>query len=249
MTDVEASIGRAPRISCLMVTRKRAAMARRAIRCFQEQTYPEKELVILDDDDDDTLESYVAQLEDPRIVFTRLPSDGAPLGDLRNRAVDLARGSLICQWDDDDLSHRQRLERQTAALQTHGADACFLARHRLLWTRPRRIALSTRRVWEGSIVASKARLTRYPSLRRGEDTPVVERLSREHEAVLLDAPELYTYVIHGTNTFPAAHFEEHWRAATERWIGAECDAQVKEILGGLPPDVANEIAPALGAMR
>ena len=208
-----------PLVSCMMVTRGRAALAMRAIHCFQIQSYPARELVIIDDDHDDTLARAVAALHDPRIIYTRLPASALPLGELRNLALARTTGAYVAQWDDDDLSAPDRLAVQMAAITTLRADACFLQRHTLWWPQQRRFAHSNRRIWEGSFVASKAVMSAYPALPRGEDTPVIARILSERRAAVLDAPQLYTYVFHGANTFDAQHWNAHWRNATATFEG------------------------------
>lgn len=42
-----------PRVSCLMVTANRTRLAKRAIRCFIEQRYENKELIVVDDGQED----------------------------------------------------------------------------------------------------------------------------------------------------------------------------------------------------
>jgi hypothetical protein len=219
----------APLVSCLMITRDRPALARRAVRCFREQTYASRELVIVDDGEDGTLQGWVAGLGDPRVHFFRLPAQGKTLGWLRNLAVDLARGSHVAQWDDDDLSSPQRLEVMMAALAVCQADTCVLERQLVWWPGSRRLAVSARRTWEGSFVCARDRLPRYPELRRGEDTPVIDRLVATGRAVVLDHPALYCYVFHGGNTFEAEHWEQHWRAATERFEGGLYEAMLGEL--------------------
>ncbi|MGW1801478.1 glycosyltransferase [Streptomyces sp. NPDC001984] len=207
----------APTVSCLMVTKDRSSTARRAIRCFRTQTYPNLELVVVEDGTDDTLEQHIRELGDSRIRHHRLPAEGRPLGELRNEAVDRATGPYVCQWDDDDLYDPERVETQMAAILALGAEACFLARERLWWPARHKLAISCARVWEGSMVCAKERLPRYPAQRRGEDTPVAEEVVRTCRVVSVDAPELYTYVCHGRNTFNESHFAEHFEVATQIW--------------------------------
>ncbi|MCP4578390.1 MAG: glycosyltransferase [Deltaproteobacteria bacterium] len=206
-----------PLVSCLMVTRNRPVMARRAINCFLRQTYPNRELVIIDDGRDQTLEQWIKEVGDARILYLRQPDEGRPLGDLRNLSVAKAGGTYVTQWDDDDLSDPQRLEVQMAVIHVLQTDCCFLERHQIWWPETGRLALSTRRVWEGYFICAKNKLSPYPPLRKGEDTPVIKRIFRENRAALLDFPSLYVYIYHGENTFDAPHWEQHWSAATKTY--------------------------------
>ncbi len=217
--DLLYQTGDLPRVSGLMVTRDRAELAKFAVFCFRRQTYPNRELVIVDDGPDDTLEQWVANLADSQIVYVRLPDEGKSLGQLRNIAVDRASGDYVAQWDDDDLSDPIRLETQLAALHALSADACLLEREQLWWPRSQRLAYSTRRLWEGSFIAVKAKLLPYPDQRRGEDGPVIEQITARQRVTVLDYPGLYTYVFHENNTFGNEHWEQHWLAATESFEG------------------------------
>ena len=99
-----------PLISCLMVTlpvETRAAGRRRAIADYRRQSYPHRELVLVMDRGDPAshaaLRAEVAALGDASISVVAL-DDTLTLGALRNASVAAARGQLLCQWDDDDLS-------------------------------------------------------------------------------------------------------------------------------------------------
>ncbi|MGQ9365932.1 glycosyltransferase [Azospirillum sp. A39] len=212
-------VGAAPLISCLMVTRDRFAQACLAIECFRRQTYVNRQLVIIDDSRDDRLAAHVAALDDSRILIERSAAPAATLGEARNRAVDRAAGTFVCQWDDDDLYDPLRLELQMAALLGAKARACVLRRWMIWWPGADRLGISGRRVWEGSLLCEKAVLPRYPALRRGEDSPVVEGLMNAVRMVHLDEPWLYLYVVHGRNTFDGEHFDAQWRHAERRWEG------------------------------
>ena len=208
-----------PLVSCLMVTHNRPGLAQRAVSCFQKQTYPNRQLVVVDDSLEDTLQQWVANLRDPNLCFIRLAPASRSLGELRNLAVDSAAGEFIAQWDDDDLSDPLRLEVQMAAIHVLQADACLLERHMLWWPVLQRLAVSAPRRWEGSLVCRKTRLPSYPALCQGEDTPVIDQLFRLERVVTLDAPDLYIYTFHGANTFNQAHWENHWLSATASFEG------------------------------
>ncbi|NJM07426.1 glycosyltransferase, partial [Candidatus Gracilibacteria bacterium] len=228
-----------PLVSCLMVTHGRPDLALRAVHCFRRQRYANAELVIVDDCPDDALAEAVAafgeeaggrrqeaggQVAPPPgsthpIVYIRLPHESRSLGELRNLAVARARGSYIAQWDDDDLADPERLATQMAAIEILQADVCFLQRHTLWWPQQQRLALSTRRIWEGSFICKKDVLPAYPALGKGEDTPVMQQLVAQQRCAMIDAPQLYTYVCHGANTHADEHWEAHWRAASASYQG------------------------------
>ncbi len=242
-----------PRVSCLMVTRDRSKLAKFAVSCFRRQTYPNRELVIVDDGQDDTLEQWVSELADDQIVYIRLPDEGyfrfqpdegqsQSLGQLRNIAVARASGDYVAQWDDDDLSDPIRLETQMAALSALNADACLLEREQLWWPRSQRLAYSTRRLWEGSFIAVKAKLPPYPNQRRGEDSPVIEQITGRQRVAVLDYPGLYTYVFHEGNTFANEHWEQHWLAATESFEGGLYAAALETLQQRLGVNLGNFVA-------
>jgi glycosyltransferase involved in cell wall biosynthesis len=124
-----------PLVSCIMPTANRRPFVSAALKCFLDQTYAARELVVIDDGHD-----AVGDLipEDPRIRYIRLPHP-VVLGTKRNIAVEESRGELIVHLDDDDWSHPDRLVRQAAAL-TSDAEVCGL--DELLWWDPAR-----RRAW------------------------------------------------------------------------------------------------------
>lgn len=225
-----------PRISCLMVTRDRTERARLAIESFRAQTYPDTELVIVTEAPDPALVAHVRALGAENVTLLHVRDPSPTLGDLRNIAVEHATGALVCQWDDDDLYDPRRLEIQYAALVQTGAEACMLERWLMWWPRQERLAVSRRRPWEGSLLCLKAAMPRYASTRRGEEAPVLDHLMRHARVALLDLPRLYTYVVHGANTFGSEHFEAHWPVATARYTGARYHAVIEELGRRLPFD-------------
>lgn len=232
----------APLVSCLMVTKDRPSLAERAIKCFLAQTYPNRQLVVVDDAAGDALEKHVRDLGDARVRYHRLPPARQPLGMLRNIAVDRATGAYVCQWDDDDLYDPERIEVQMAAVLALGADACFLARQQLWRPARRELAISHIRVWEGTMLCAKAALPRYPAQRRGEDTPVAAHVVTNSKVVSVDVPELCTYVCHENNTFEPVHFERIFDAAPQVWRGDDYAERLLAMATRLPiapADLAN----------
>ena len=100
-----------PLISCICVTYRKPALLERAIRCFESQTYPNKELVILYEDHDEPTVTYITgHTFSPGIRCICTPGNPKKtLGELRNIANNAAKGEFLCQWDDDDWYHPSRL--------------------------------------------------------------------------------------------------------------------------------------------
>jgi len=91
-------------------------------------------------------------------------------------------------------------------------------------------------------LARRAVMPRYPELRRGEDSPLVDAIVKGARYVLLDAPNLYLYVAHGANTFEAGHFDEHYAAASERFEGASYDEAIERFARQFPSAMRDGLA-------
>ena len=226
---IQSKTGIFPRISCLMITHERPELACKAVDYFRRQTYPNRELVIVDDGKDTTLEEFVQNLHDDTIHFTRLASTGMPLGELRNLAIQLASGEYIAQWDDDDISDPIRLELQMASMQINQCDGCLLKRHMIWWPESKRLIASNERNWESSFICRKSCLPEYPALSKGEDTPVIEQIYQKNRVITIDYPQLYTYLYHGTNTFDVNHWENYWYTATQFFEGEQYNLMLLDL--------------------
>lgn len=228
----------APLVSCLMVTSDRPRHAERAIECFIAQSYPNRELIVIDGSESDQLQQGVEAIRIRKIKLHREPPARRTMGELRNLAVQKSAGQYVCVWDDDDLYDPDRLSVQMSAITALGADACFLARVQLWWPARRILAHSFRRTWDGSMICAKDKMPPYPALHREEDPAVTYRLWRSRRVVMLDEPRLYTYVFHGANTTGESQFAAHCAAATQRWTG-DAYADRLAVLGSrVPIDIA-----------
>jgi glycosyltransferase involved in cell wall biosynthesis len=203
-------------ISALTVTRPGALPRLRAsFADLARQTHAERELVVVHDGDAAFDAEVALAARRAGVVATVERSDaGASLGELRNRAVALARGELVVQWDDDDRHHPERLARQAAALVAGDAAFAFLT-DQLHWF-PAQRAL----YWEdwsvepypldfvqGTLMARRGRMPGYPAARRGEDTALCLDVvaSGARIARVRDAGWSYVYTFHGDNAWPEAH--------------------------------------------
>jgi len=206
-----------PRISCLMVTKKRAQLANRSIDLYCRQTWSNKELVIITDDDSNdvqALNDYISELGRSDIALHRVVGKYS-LGQLRNKSIQLAIGEIICQWDDDDLNHPLRLEAQANHMIEQGADASFMYDQlhyladsgELFWT-----DWSAQGGIPGTLMCRRSTGVSYPESGehaiRGEDEFLRVELRRRFKVdALRFKGYLYTYVFHGRNTWDRAHHE------------------------------------------
>lgn len=104
-------------ISAIMPTWRRANYVPQAIKCFLDQTWPEKELIILDDDERPGVKLLIPR--DPRIRYV-MARRRRTIPEKRNACCFRARGKYIAHWDDDDWSDPRRLEVQMEHLEKSG---------------------------------------------------------------------------------------------------------------------------------
>lgn len=223
-----------PFISCLCVTRNKPLMLQRVINCFRNQSYRNKQLVIVYEESDELTGGFLHGFTwEESIKLVKVPDKPVklPLGTLRNLSLEHADGDYVCQWDDDDWYDPDRLSVQMDALLKAGRTACILSQWIVFDAVSSKAYLSNRRLWEGSILCRKDILQNrsYPEISKGEDTEVIDYLLRNNLlTVIHDMPELYIYTYHGANTWEQDHFTDIFAASTEL-SPQEC-AQVIDIL-------------------
>ncbi|MFC7737918.1 glycosyltransferase [Roseomonas sp. GCM10028921] len=199
-----------PLVSCVMPTRGRTAFALQAIRYFQRQDYPNRELIILDEGEQD-LAAPVAG--DPRIRRERVPA-GLAIGAKRNRGCALARGSIVAHWDDDDWYGPDRLSRQLAPILSGEADItglrdsvffdlpggrfwrCSPALHARLFVQDVHggTLVFQRRLWE--------QVAQYPEISLAEDAWFLQRaIAGGAKLARVPADGCYVYLRHGGNAW------------------------------------------------
>lgn len=199
-----------PKVSCLTVTANRKHLMKRAIRCFQNQTYHNKELVIIDDGQQD-LDNLLTALPADQVNYIKLEKKPEnTLGKLRNRSLEEASGDFLVQWDDDDWYHPDRISIQAQTL-INGYDACCLSgalmhldeepymHHPYVGYLPDGVP--------GSIMHRADSDIRYPHTRRAEDTVYLnEWMERRYKQLPDNYSHLFIRCYHGENTWEKDHF-------------------------------------------
>jgi len=89
-----------PLVSCLCCTFNRPVLLGESIKCFLDQDYDNKELIIVNDQESVNLR--MSPLPDNIQIYNH-PKRFDSLGQKRNYLKSLAHGEYCCIWDDDDL--------------------------------------------------------------------------------------------------------------------------------------------------
>ncbi len=87
--------------SIIIPTRNRADLLEKAIRSVQVQSYPNWELLVIDDASTDQTTEVVANFNDLRIRYLYQQKSERSMA--RNKGIENARGNYICFLDDDDF--------------------------------------------------------------------------------------------------------------------------------------------------
>ena len=208
-------------ISCIMITGKspaRLPMARAAVESFLQQTYADRELVVVNDNPHFPKDWLP---HDRRIREIR--TEKAPLGALRNLGLKSARGVWVVQWDDDDWSHPHRLAHQFKLTEQAGVSASVLlwqVRYSFVNDTAVAFKYDARKGIPGTIL-HRRNPARYEPVSRHEDSWFRER--HFPDALVIQngpdaeyGPELYLRFWHGSNTWNQKHVMGRMAEPTRR---------------------------------
>ena len=106
-----------PRVSVILTTYRRAHLVARALQSVLAQSYPDFEVIVVDDGSPDGTRDVIARFTDPRAHYIFQENRG--LAGARNTGVRAARGAYIAFLDDDDEYLPTKLAQQVPALDEH----------------------------------------------------------------------------------------------------------------------------------
>jgi len=199
-----------------MVTADRPAYVRRAIAAFAAQTWPARELVVLDNGVE-PMQALLAELPPEHVVYRHVPKrEGTYIGALRSESLEMATGDFVVpQWDDDDWSHPERLTLQAEVL-LRGYDACALPGTLMHVDAPGYFLHPFLGLLKGGVPPTlmhrRDSAIRYPNLRRTSDTTYLGQWQqRAYHLMPRGTEHLYVRYFHGGNLWEEQHFVRRMR--------------------------------------
>lgn len=199
-------------VSCILPTRSRPRWFALAVQCWLRQEFPAhlRELVIVDDGPEP-----VGDLVPPmrRVRYVHLAGTNS-IGAKLNLGIEMARGDVLCRWDDDDWHAPWRLQYQANLLERTGRDVCGADGMHF-------VDVATGAVWRyqanreyaigGSLMFRRSYWHERPfeDVSIGEDNRFIDKRLGKRFACL---PEHNCYVatIHGGNTCQRALGGREW---------------------------------------
>ena len=108
-------------VSVIIPTYNRADYVVEALRSAKAQTYPLKQIIVVDDGSCDDTARRVAEVGGVEYYYQANTGQGAA----RNRGLRLARGEYVASLDSDDLWDEDFLARSVECLEAHQLDFAF----------------------------------------------------------------------------------------------------------------------------
>ncbi|MFH1641175.1 MAG: glycosyltransferase [Candidatus Omnitrophota bacterium] len=112
-------------VSIIIPSYNRSKMLRRAIQSVLNQTYPDFELIVVDDASDDDTEGTVRGLQDKRIRYIRHEKNRGGSA-ARNTGIRGASGEYIAFLDSDDEWVPEKLEKQITRIKPSAPSVGFV---------------------------------------------------------------------------------------------------------------------------
>lgn len=255
LSDGGISIESKQFVSCVTVTNGRVGAISSAINCFLAQTYSPCELVIVSQGNQDQ-NLAIRNLIDGKdnIRFIEAPKH-LTLGQMRNLSVELAHGDVICQWDDDDWYHPNRVMTQFRSIRGN-VIASLYSKYLKYFRDTKKMYMIDHNSgtedylelckWQkhkqflaGSIMFKKSFFHQFNNClypegghqsNKEEDLSALQKLLKVGMVVQINSGYEYCYVYHGGNVYERKHhemlFHKKGTASKEELIGCKKEIEI-----------------------
>lgn len=209
-------------VGCVCLTYKNIDMFRNAVKCFSEQTYNDKILIVIDNSSHlyryykMQILNILDELKIKHYHYHRVEPNKT-LGEYRQVGLEdclMFDCQYMATWDDDDLSGKDRLKNQISELKD-GKTMCFLRNFVIRYAFKGTYdflcrmenGLACTMVCE---IATNCKRVRFSYKRIGEDVDFYNDWQKEYGedsvAYVGNNPSDYIYIGHGTNITGYKHF-------------------------------------------
>jgi glycosyltransferase involved in cell wall biosynthesis len=162
------------------------------IRSFQKQTYPYKELILVNNTQTQFAASKLEIEATPNVILYDTPAY-VSAGMARNYGISIASGRIIAQFDADTYHFPDRLQFQVAALAKSECHISFLSKILTYSLVSGRVSLHTnnRGVILNSMVCIRPQNIDYPNTIKHEEFGILEKLSAaQYKTIVLQQEHL-----------------------------------------------------------
>lgn len=225
------------KISCLTITQfSRMHLLRKSIWSFAQQVFSSgsKEIILVHHEGKECTNAIMKLLSEYKLEGRVIETAISPLGGLRNVSIEHADGDILCQWDDDDFYHPDRLRIQSLPFENNQCMATTLGTQ-FFWFCDRGelyIRKGGKEGIHGSIMFRNRQGLQYDAaMAKGEDTKLIQALMLQGPAAIHridDSPQLFVRTYHGLNTWEFEHHFKHTRQALPvEWL-LENETKIRE---------------------
>jgi glycosyltransferase involved in cell wall biosynthesis len=163
-----------------------------AIQCFREQTYPYKELILVNNARTQ-FDASELNIRAERDVFLIDTPNEVSAGMAKNIGIRAANGQILAQFDCDSWHDPQRLEAQIATLAENEAHVCLLSSTLLFSFISGRASLNIndKEAALSTMIFLRPADIDYPDAEKNEEYGMLDRLVQAgHKPIAMSKPEL-----------------------------------------------------------
>ncbi len=166
-----------PLISAIMIIKDDVSLSKLefVIRCFESQTYPHKELVIVNNAKSQDAASKV-EIKSRKDVFIVDTPIHLTAGHARNYGIQHANGPIIAQFDYDCYHHPKRLESQLSTMINNNAKISVLSKCYKLYNQQITHMTNNANAILNTMMFIRPKSIDYPETNKGEELVMLEKL-------------------------------------------------------------------------